>query len=601
MMRISVEERLSRLMDWTDTTESLRVLWNSVAREGGIFSARLARAHASQARALGYRYEDPEEIEDELDGDGVMEKSSAWWDDPVSGQPSSLEETVLHLLDSGFSPSASPILAMKLCEVARKAVASCTSKFKVEVNQSCIAFCIPDPCDVLEPGEVYIRSSSRNLFDQDNIPTDTVVGDVLLTRHPCKVASDVQKARAVFKAELLHYVDVIVVSTKGHMVNGTVLDRHLLSMTGGGDYDGDLLSAYWAPNLVNGFVEADPALANKPPGLDTYLIKPLETVAEFQERVSALEEGSQISQLQRYLLSSLTNPEVVGRINKFWENAVYTLSYSDPETIKLAYLFCEALDGSKTGVTVNQQYLNELQKKYSQTPRWKEKAGSQSDTSNLPELVRPKDLGPFVMDELRAQMKKIAGEQHIRIDKNDPAKGKHNRDQDLIAPFKEAEKRANSLSESVHSSVWLEALEQIKCHVKTTRDLWETERSKLQHQKKQPLKKKSPSGGFTDAPIQARQDVLRKVSRAFNEDLLPLKRDLHSPQEWRRLCASYAYIYSLDLGQSATRFPFDVAFRELCAIKAEAVSKGRAKSVVPEFYEGMAIHQKFVRMGQKSI
>lgn len=145
MMKTYVEERLARLLEWDETPEALRVLWDNVAREGSVFSARLSRSHSSHARALGYRFEDPdEEVEDELDGiEGVLEQSQAWWDDPISGQPSSLEETVLHLLDSGFSPSHSPILQVKLAEVARKALKSCIAKYKVEIKQSCTAFIVP--------------------------------------------------------------------------------------------------------------------------------------------------------------------------------------------------------------------------------------------------------------------------------------------------------------------------------------------------------------------------------------------------------------------------------------------------------------------------
>lgn len=43
------------------------------------------------------------------------------------------------------------------------------------------------------------------------------------------------QATAVIKSELRNYLDVIVVSTKGHIVNGEILPRHLASMTGGGE------------------------------------------------------------------------------------------------------------------------------------------------------------------------------------------------------------------------------------------------------------------------------------------------------------------------------------------------------------------------------
>lgn len=68
-----------------------------------------------------------------------------------------------------------------------------------------------DPCFVLEPGEVHIKSSHHNLHNQQGNLTDIILGEVLvslfahfrvlshtdfalqLTRHPCKLPTDVQK------------------------------------------------------------------------------------------------------------------------------------------------------------------------------------------------------------------------------------------------------------------------------------------------------------------------------------------------------------------------------------------------------------------------
>ena len=147
LLQNTVEGRCGGLLRWKDTPEDLRVLWHSVFNEGAVTSARLSRAHSSAARLMGYRFEDPEEeVEDELDPNELQaEHSEAWWEDPVSGQPSSLEETVLHLLDSGFNPFTSAILQAKLSEVVKKAVKSCTQygKVKIEVKQSCTGFVVP--------------------------------------------------------------------------------------------------------------------------------------------------------------------------------------------------------------------------------------------------------------------------------------------------------------------------------------------------------------------------------------------------------------------------------------------------------------------------
>lgn len=53
----------------------------------------------------------------------------------------------------------------------------------------------PDETGTLEPGEVYYKSSRRNLVMLDGTETDHILGAVLVTRHPCKLPTDIQKVR----------------------------------------------------------------------------------------------------------------------------------------------------------------------------------------------------------------------------------------------------------------------------------------------------------------------------------------------------------------------------------------------------------------------
>lgn len=46
---------------------------------------------------------------------------------------------------------------------------------------------------MLEEGEVFMKSSERNLELPDGSFTDILLGDVLLARHPCKLPTDVRK------------------------------------------------------------------------------------------------------------------------------------------------------------------------------------------------------------------------------------------------------------------------------------------------------------------------------------------------------------------------------------------------------------------------
>ena len=108
----------------------------------------MARADSGRARISGYVFDDgDDEFEDEdglsqLDA-ALHQQSSAWWEDPISGQPSSLEETCMTLIDSGFRPESCAVLRAKLREVAKKVVKTFQTKFRFEVPMSCSAFIVP--------------------------------------------------------------------------------------------------------------------------------------------------------------------------------------------------------------------------------------------------------------------------------------------------------------------------------------------------------------------------------------------------------------------------------------------------------------------------
>jgi RNA-dependent RNA polymerase len=88
-----------------------------------------------------------------------------------------------------------------------------------------------DTAGILEPGEVFFKSSKRQFKTPEGMETDIFVGDVLVTRHPCKLPTDIQKVRtmnqssrcvlnyqqwkSIDKPGLYHLTDLIVFSTKG--------------------------------------------------------------------------------------------------------------------------------------------------------------------------------------------------------------------------------------------------------------------------------------------------------------------------------------------------------------------------------------------------
>ncbi len=207
----SLSSTIDSLLDW-DGQDAMPRLWAAIFKKGNVMAGRIARESSWTARARGvqlYGQEDDSEDEDTEDN-GSLPQSTAWWGDDISGCPSSLEETVMTFLDSGFHPACNSILAEKLHIVVKSAVKSRMGKYRVTVPMSCAAFVVPgmcrtwdlrrhklthtlDPLGVLQEGEIHVKCSQRFLVRPDGQKSERVVGDVLVTRSPCKLPTDIQK------------------------------------------------------------------------------------------------------------------------------------------------------------------------------------------------------------------------------------------------------------------------------------------------------------------------------------------------------------------------------------------------------------------------
>ena len=199
----SLNNIISLLLAW-DGPDAMAQLWATVFKEGNVMSDRIARQSSWTAKAAGVRsnndQDDANDDDDEPDGDDPLFHSAAWWGDEISGCPSSIQETVLVFLDSGFHPSTNPILAARLHEVAKTAVKTSISKSRVTIPMSCRALIVPgtisfpsfgfiklshvsDVLGVLEEGHIHIKCSQRSLLRIDGQKSDRITGDVLVSLH----------------------------------------------------------------------------------------------------------------------------------------------------------------------------------------------------------------------------------------------------------------------------------------------------------------------------------------------------------------------------------------------------------------------------------
>lgn len=210
LFKLNLSERLDVLLGWNaqdrpEGEETMKLLFHALSREGGVMTSRLAREDGGTARVAGHVADDKDvewDDEDDFDLDEALrEQSSAWWEDPVSGCPSSLEETCMVLLSAGFEPRTCNVLRAKLSEVAKKVVKTFRTRYQFAVPMSCSAFIVPgerramwpeitlaglilyvtDPFGVLKAGEIQVKSSRCNLPDAQGRLTDYVLGDVLVS------------------------------------------------------------------------------------------------------------------------------------------------------------------------------------------------------------------------------------------------------------------------------------------------------------------------------------------------------------------------------------------------------------------------------------
>ncbi|KIJ57547.1 hypothetical protein HYDPIDRAFT_171642, partial [Hydnomerulius pinastri MD-312] len=345
LMAEGLKDELHELTDWSQP-HSMIAVWKAVERAGHVVMGRVRRQLAGQARALGLGQLRPLDDQagddsDEIDGPEVTQALNTVGRKPHSGQPLTLHESTLELLQAGFHPLESDQLFKKLESILTLVLDDYVEKFHIPVSESCEAYIVPDPYGVLEEGEIHFRSSEMITNPTTGAQSDTITGDVLVSRNPTRLPSDVQKVKAVSHAKLANYFDVIVFPIKGK--------RSLASYLGGGDYDGDTVMLTWCKALVENFKSSP--LTEAPDDLTQAFEREVEHVKDFDKRASRLSPKQAQENFQKVLLLGLAETRV-GLYSKFHDAAVYENGYASQKAVRLAYMFTTCLDASKTGLRV---------------------------------------------------------------------------------------------------------------------------------------------------------------------------------------------------------------------------------------------------------
>jgi hypothetical protein len=168
LLTTGLEELVNPFLEWrldpTDEGHALQRLWKHIVTSRGVITARMARENPGGARAKGWDERDVRgsaeaDDDDELRDADDNERALRWWPDPISGQPASLPETIVSLLDAGFTPQSCPVLRDKLYKTVVDAVRREKKKIRIDVQLSATAF--------IEPGRAWISFILEGAADTD--------------------------------------------------------------------------------------------------------------------------------------------------------------------------------------------------------------------------------------------------------------------------------------------------------------------------------------------------------------------------------------------------------------------------------------------------
>ncbi|KAF8197621.1 hypothetical protein BJ912DRAFT_1056008 [Pholiota molesta] len=272
-----------------------------------------------------------------------------------------------------------------------------------------------------------------------------------------------------------------------------------------------------------------------------------ETGATFLEKTAKMDSIAKTQAMQTYLLGALSDPSLIGNYSVMHNNAIYKYGYGHPRTHKIA---AKQVTGSSRRLSPPTKEITislSLNGSSSKKDKKAKSAQPRFDTSNMG---------------------------HLKRDENSPhVRGKFIMDQLITAA--EAEKAAvawaedGTLGPEIKKRKIME-LAQIAAHV---HNIYKREKNVFRKRASKP--DQDPRSRFTELPIEVRQDELRS-SRGPDDATL---------SRWR---ASYAYLYDAEQNlkngkQGWSRFPWNVAFRALCTIKAAAL--GPYQVVTSNFYE----------------
>ncbi|EGG10451.1 uncharacterized protein MELLADRAFT_103030 [Melampsora larici-populina 98AG31] len=586
-----LEEAIRSSLEAFDTPDPMELI-HTLSNESAIscLRTRTLLTHGGASRI-----EHDPTLNRTFDQDSVPEKKSSDQTSdrlhPFSLQPADAIEQLLCMLEAGF-PVSNRIVVEKLRKVRIEKltkmlmVANIKRRLSVPLSLSCYVYAIPDP-------------------DSTGTRHGILAGPALIWRSPCAAPIDVRKIQLVANEHLQRvYFDVIVCSTRG--------DRAMLSMLSGGDYDGDQVSVTWDKRLVDPFQNADPGaypemqeeywFDNKLAGaIGKRLMKPyIDDPTTF------------VREVQDIIIDGLFTPSSFSAYAVLHGMCDYLLEAKHPLTLATGWIYVKCLDAAKQGLVLKRTRDADIQRRYKQELQKIGITLDQFGNAPIPSyekcLARNEkkclvyEVTTAAFDKYKDGNKSRDKATHSRraLDKDDDLR-RYFLDQKKIFDQLHPKSGESSLTDWATAGVWHGILKHMQREIADLQQKYKEMAAKMinEQNNNQAIQEEDhyvPAMGNNKMilmkPILSAYHVDLSLENAYKtnkteKEFFSKSGSISEKERNAFLQGKQGYLdalghsgYSLLKASCAAsnsraegRFPFDVAFRELCYLKAQASMK----------------------------
>lgn len=301
----------------------------------------------------------------------------------------SLPDQIKHLLESGFLPEQEPYLSDCLRRFIRKRQEWMESKLRIPLSRSTFVIGVADPFGILKPGEIHMEFSTPFVDESTGIRFRSLKNmDILVSRQPACRRSDIQKVRAVQRAELSHLIDVVVFPSKGQFP--------LAGKLQGGDYDGDTFWLCWDQDIVKHFRNAPPPIESPDPA--KYGIK------KDNRKLFEVMDSNDLNTVNDFLREALDfriAPSLLGRVTNLAEKIAYKQNRAVSKSINTVHDMHDLLvDAPKNGYLFTDKDYNDFTRTFLNGPEPKDPAYKQAmkDCAESSDKKEKNDVDPRERD-----------------------------------------------------------------------------------------------------------------------------------------------------------------------------------------------------------